>query len=247
MSSFNSPIEIENKTRQSRDVSAKIGETRRGMERNQMPWKEASKIALSKQQETILRRLANGAHTPSHLQQRSQIILLANEGQYNNTIERTLKINPKTVKKWRNRYSLKSPEITQIEKENPRKLREAITQTLSDEPRAGAPPTYTDVQVATIITIACEDPHKYNLPVSHWTPSLLQQVVIERGIAAGISTSQIFRILKKERPTAPSQPSMAQPKHRRRRIISGNSTKNLPTLSQRSRVRRNTNPYIFNR
>jgi putative transposase len=178
-----------------------------------MPWKEARAIKLSEKQESILRGLSNGTHTPLHLKQRSQIILMAYEGQYNNTIEYTLGISPKTVKKWRDRFSLKREQIDRVEKETPRKLREIIKETLSDDPRPGTPPTYTDTQVAAIILISCEDPQKYGLPVSHWTPTLLQQTVIKRGIVENISTTQISRFLKRTGSTAPSHPDMAQSKH----------------------------------
>jgi transposase len=183
------------------------------MERSQMPWKEASKIELTEKQETTLRKLADGTHTPLHLKQRSQIILMAHEGYSNNRIEQILKTSAKTVTKWRSRYNKRSAEINKIETESPRQVREIITKALSDEQRPGTPPTFTDTQVAAIMLLACEDPKKYDLPVSHWTPKLLQQTVLERGIVESISTTQISRFLKRTGFTATSQPDMAQPKH----------------------------------
>jgi transposase len=178
-----------------------------------MPWKEASKIELSEKQESILREYVNGTHAPLHLKQRSEIILMANEGYSNNRIEQILKTSSKTVTKWRTRYSKRNAEINKIETESPRQIRDIITKTLSDDPRPGAPSTFTDTQKAAIILIVCEDPQKYDLPVSHWTPKLLQQTVLKRGIVESISTTQISRFLKRTRFKATSQPDMAQSKH----------------------------------
>jgi putative transposase len=46
--------------------------------------------------------------------------------------------------------------------------------------------------------MACEDPGKFNVPFSHWSPALLQIEVIKLGIVASISVRQIGRFLKKK-------------------------------------------------
>jgi len=164
-----------------------------------MPWPKASEIYLSDREKEILEQFAKGTHTPMHLKQRSQIILLANEGHTNNHIESTLRITARTVKIWRDRYHERSEEIKKAELETPRKLRQTIEVVLSDLQRPGTPATFTDVQVALIITMSCEEPSKYGLPVSNWTPSLLKQTAEELGIVKSISTTQISRFLKRKR------------------------------------------------
>jgi DNA-binding NarL/FixJ family response regulator len=167
-----------------------------------MPWPTPSQITLSTRQKQILTEMSVGTHTPLHFKIRAQIILHADAGWGNNRIEANMHIGPKTVKRWRDRYSSMQEELRQVETEAPHKLRKTIKKTLSDEQRPGGPPTYTDEQVAAIIAMACEDPAKFNLPFSHWTPSLLQAEVIKLGIAEGISVRQIGRFLKRTELTA---------------------------------------------
>jgi putative transposase len=164
-----------------------------------MPWKSASKIELSKKQEQILMEYASGTHTPLHLKKRSQIVLNAAKGLSNNDIEKDMRIDPTTVKRWRDRYSTHHEELKRVELETPRNIRKVITKVLSDEQRPGGPPTFSDEQVAAIIALACEDPAAIGLPFSHWTPGLLQQQAIKRGIVVSISGRHISRFLKRTR------------------------------------------------
>ena len=164
-----------------------------------MPWQSASQIEISEKQERILRENAVGTHTPMHLKIRSRIILNASKGWHNNTIEENMGIDAKTVKRWRDRYSGYKTELTRIEAETPHKLRRTIEEILSDAQRPGGPCKFTDDEIAAIIALACEDPSKFNLPFSHWTPSLLKIEVIKLGIVSEISVRQIGRYLKRTR------------------------------------------------
>jgi len=160
---------------------------------------QASEIKLSEKQKKILIQLQNGTHSPLHLKQRAKIILLASECNSNNEIERKMEIHGETVIKWRNRYSNEYEELSKIEIENPRKLKEIIKKILSDAQRSGAPPTFSDEQVACILALGCEKPEELGLPFSHWSPSLLREEVIKRGIVESISVTQISRFFKRKR------------------------------------------------
>lgn len=164
-----------------------------------MPLKEAAQIKLSEHEEKILTQIKVGTHSAMHLKNRAAIVLLANSGESNNSIEEKLRINGKTVTKWRNRYADSHEEITRIETDSPRKLRVTIETALSDAPRPGAPTTFTDEQVACILALACEEPENLELPFSHWTPTLLQIEAVNRGIVESISAVHIGRFLKRER------------------------------------------------
>jgi putative transposase len=176
-----------------------------------MPWKTASPIILSEKQKSILTENAVGTHTPLHIKIHSQIILNAAKGWSNNTIEDNMGLNPKTIKLWRDRYSAQYEELKRIEAETPHKIRGAIAKTLSDAPRLGSPSTFKDEQVAAIIAMACEDPSKFGLPFSHWTPKLLQIEAIRLGIVESISVRQIGRFLKRKRFTAAPGSVLAEP------------------------------------
>lgn len=178
-----------------------------------MPWETASKIELSEKQKSILAQFEKGTHIPMHLKSRSQIILMANDGLSNNQIERVLHISADKVKVWRDRYSKNSVELNRIEEESSHKLRENITKVLSDAARSGAPTKFTDEQVAAIIVLSCEDPAKFNLPFSHWTPELLRIEAIKLDIVEDISIRQIGRFLKRKRFKAKSEQMLAQPQY----------------------------------
>lgn len=160
---------------------------------------QAKKIVLSENQRKILEQMRVGTHSPQHFKQRAEIVILASQGHSNNELERRLCISGETITKWRNRYAANEKELLKIEEENPRKLRSAIEKVLSDEQRSGKPPTFTDEQVACIIAMSCQKPDELGLPFSHWTPELLKNEAIKRGIVPSISTSQVRVFLKRER------------------------------------------------
>jgi transposase len=166
---------------------------------DKMAWKQAQEIRLSEKQQKILTQLQMGTHSPQHFKQRSEIVLLASRRCTNNEIERMLAISGETITKWRNRYAKNETELSKIEEENPRKLRGTIEKVLSDEQRSGRKATFTDEQVACIIAMSCQKPDDLGLPFSHWTPELLKEGSIKRGIVKSISTSQVRRFLKRER------------------------------------------------
>ena len=175
----------------------------------------ATEINLSENQKRIITELARSTHQPLHLKTRAQIILLASEGRNNSEIMRDMGIDAKQVRRWRDKYFNNREQLSLVERETPHKLRNAIIETLSDAPRPGAPAKIQDEQVAAIIAMACEEPGKFDLPVSHWTPSLLRQKAMELGIVDEISVRQVGRFLKGERLATTSKPMLAEPKHRK--------------------------------
>jgi len=174
-----------------------------------MPWREPKEIKLTEAQERILKQFAQGTHVELHLKERAKIILLANTGYGNHQIERELRTTNNRVIKWRNRFNEKATYLKDIEDKTPLKLKAEITKILSDETRPGAPPKFTDIQVASIIAMSLEEPMELGLPFSHWTRELIREVAIQRGIVDDISVSQIGRFFKRERFTATSDQRMA--------------------------------------
>jgi len=160
---------------------------------------QAAVIKLSEKQENILRQMQVGTHSPLHYKRRAEIILLANQGKSNNEIERTMSIDSEMITLWRNRYAAAKKELAITEAENPRKLRSVIEKLLSDELRSGRPPTFTNEQVASIIALSLQNPDELKLPFSHWTPELLKDEAIKRGIVPSISASQVRVFLKRRR------------------------------------------------
>lgn len=179
-----------------------------------MPRKEATQIKLNEHEEKILTQIKVGTHSAMHLKNRAAIVLLANSGESNNSIEKKLGISGETVTKWRNRYANSHKEIMRTDAESPRKLRSVIEITLSDAPRPGAPTTFRDEQIACILALACETPESLGLPFSHWTPTLLQIEVINRGIVESISAVHIGRLLKRKGFKATLNQWLVKPQHK---------------------------------
>ena len=131
----------------------------------------AERVKLSEKQKEILEAYARGSHVPLNLKTRAQIIIKASTGESDSQISRAMGIGREQVSRWRTRYIKACPLLTNVEIEEPRKLKQLITNILSDEQRAGSPTTFTDEQKASIIALACMNPEELGLPFSHWTPT----------------------------------------------------------------------------
>ena len=159
----------------------------------------ATTISLSDKQKKLLEELAKGTHVYLDIKRRAKIVLAANAGRNNDQISRECTYDREGVTKWRNRWAAKAPELEEIEREKPHKLREEIEKTLKDAERAGRSPTFTAEQVAHILTIACQLPEQVDdrTPISHWTAGELARKAQELGIVKSISARQVGRFLKR--------------------------------------------------
>jgi transposase len=161
-----------------------------------MPGK-AAKITLTERQQEILQTLRNAATAPAHLRQRATLILLAFEGRRNDEIAQEIGLGPGPVGTWRRRGARAFDRLIEIECTAPRAaLRRAIEAVLSDAPRPGAPGKFTPEQVTQILAVACEPPANSGRPITHWTTHELADEVVQRGIVASISPSQVGRYLR---------------------------------------------------
>jgi len=178
-----------------------------------MPINQAATITLSEKQRKILEAMKKGTHTPLHLIQRSTIILMASDGVNNKEIARQTGWNRNTVKQWRNRWAKAAEELKQVEADRPHALKSTIESVLRDEQRSGKPSTFTDEEVAHILTLACQSPESLGLPFSHWTPGTLARQAIAQGIVDSISTRTVGRFLKRSGSQAASKPLLVKSEH----------------------------------
>jgi transposase len=158
----------------------------------------AKPITLTESEKKILEDLAKGTHTPLHLIQRSQIVLMAARGATNVEIEHKLELSNHTVIKWRGKYFNIAPELAEISEKSPSKLKSALLQALSDAHRSGTKPRVTQEQIAKILALYQSEPKKLGLPFSRWSCASLRKEAVARGIVDTISTTQIRRYLKKK-------------------------------------------------
>jgi hypothetical protein len=105
-------------------------------------------------------------------------------------------LNRQQVGLWRQRWRDAWDSLCAWECTEPRRLREAVLEILSDAPPPGCPGKITAAQVALIVAVACEPPKLSGRPIARWTHRELRDEVIKRGIVASLSVAQVGRYLK---------------------------------------------------
>jgi transposase len=179
-----------------------------------MPGPQPLPIRLSARQRALLEPLVRRERSSQQLLRRVRIVLLAADGANNEQIGRKLGLHRSTVRTWRDRWLAATSrlEAAETETDSDRALTEVIATILADEPRPGAPATFTAEQVVQIIAMACEEPQAAGRPISHWTPRELAEEAAKRGVVARISPRSVGRFLKGGRAAAASEPLLAQPR-----------------------------------
>jgi transposase len=138
-------------------------------------------ITLMLEQEARLQRLRTCSMAPFATVQRAQILLLAHRHpQWQNaTIAQRVGCSVNTVKRWRQRWQ--------------------TTDSLHDAPRAGTRSTFTPLQRAQVVALACSTPRQYDKPWQRWAGEKLVQVAVEQRIVATISPGTIRRWLRADK------------------------------------------------
>jgi len=104
----------------------------------------AAKVVISERQQEILLEMAKAYTRAKYLTVRANIILLAFAGQSNDSIAERLRLGRHQVGLWRRRWKQAFRQLVSIEcMDGSSALRLAIEKTLSDQPRPGAPVTFT--------------------------------------------------------------------------------------------------------
>lgn len=160
-----------------------------------MPGK-AAKVMITERQKMILEELSRSRSEAQMIAQRATIILLAFDGRLNQEIAEAVGLERKQVGLWRRRWRDAWEPLTVLECREPRRLREAVRETLRDAQRSGAPGTFTADQVAQILAVACESPAQSRRPITHWTLRELRDEAIQRGIVPSISESRVGHFLR---------------------------------------------------
>jgi putative transposase len=113
-------------------------------------------------------------------------------------IARAMQRDRNNIRTWYRRWAQAQDALARAEAAgvSDGELRQLVLECLQDQPRSGAPPTFTAEQVVQIMALACEDPTLSGRPVSHWTPPELAAEAMKRGLVESISPSSIGRFLK---------------------------------------------------
>jgi len=151
----------------------------------------------------VLLGLQRKASLSVALSRRIQIIMYGADGKSNYWIKHEMGIGVNMVPLWRSRWLSHYEDIVKISRQKidqltTRQLKTKILEVLSDRPRTGAPPKFSEAQQAQIIALACDKPKNHGIPLPFWSMDRLAQKAIERQIVKGISAMHISRILKKK-------------------------------------------------
>ena len=152
-------------------------------------------ITLGESQRRVLEGLEGAHGTPQQLALRARIVLWADEGVSVHETARRLGVWPKTVRRWRQRWSSASDGD--------------LAARLSDAPRSGTPAKFTPEQVCAIIAVACEKPAASGRAVSHWSQREVADEAMKRGLVDKISQRSVGRFFKRIGPQAASRPPLA--------------------------------------
>jgi transposase len=180
-----------------------------------MPRATAPPITLTAPQRAALDRLARAGSTPQQVARRARLVLAAAGGTSTGAIARTWGITRRTAQRWRARWHAAQEALLAAEAEggagDDRALTTAILAVLADEPRPGAPPTFTPEQLCQLMAIACEPPGDSGRPLSQWTARELADEAVTRQIVPRISARTVGRFLVSGggRREAPPEPVLA--------------------------------------
>jgi transposase len=161
-----------------------------------MPGPTPPNVPLSEAERAELQVLVRAQKTSQHIALRARIILLLADGLTAPAVARRLQTTRTTVRLWRRRW-LEGAATTVLAR-------------LQDDPRPGAPLTFSAEQWCQIMALACEPPEQSERPISHWTPRELAEEAVTRQCVASISTRHVGRFLKSGGVKTPSQPVLAQ-------------------------------------
>lgn len=165
----------------------------------------ATPVAVSERQREILQRIVRSKRSPRELVERARIVLMSSEGRDNPEQARRLGegVDRQRVRRWRNRWAAGEASLAEAEAQEAtqKDLENRVLTVLSDNPRSGAPATFTPEQLTRILAVACEPPSDSGVPISHWTPAELAREVIKREIVESISPRHVDRFLKGGRHT----------------------------------------------
>lgn len=138
-------------------------------------------ITLTPEQEARLQQLRSRYTVPFAVVQRAQIVLCAfrHPEWANATIAQRLGCSVTTVKRWRQRWQ--------------------CTDSLRDAPRRGTRRTFTPVQRARVVALACSAPRQYGKPWQRWSGEKLARVASELQIVESIAPSTIRTWLRQDK------------------------------------------------
>lgn len=161
-------------------------------------------LTLTQRQYDLLLKTSQKRSASNQLRERIQVVLKSYQGESQTQIAFDLKLDYETVRLWRSRWISNYETVTQYERGlegmgvPDHQLLKKMLLLLSDAPRKGAPRTFTDAQVDSLVALACESPTDYGLIRTNWTHETLAEVAVSKGLFPTIATRTVGKLLKKK-------------------------------------------------
>jgi len=176
----------------------------------------APTITLTRRVRAVLERMARATTIEFRLAERVRIVLRSANDERCVDQARALGVDAQRVRRWRRRFAGAAELFAGAEAQEATddELEGLITEVLGDEYRCGVPPKFTPDQIAQVIALACEEPEKFGIPVTHWTARDLARAAKEQGIVDDISPRHVGRFFRGGRDQASPVKVLAQPKDR---------------------------------
>jgi len=119
-----------------------------------MPDSKAESVELTEKQRHLLQQVIRREKSMQQSVRRARIILLTDSGVTNEQIATQLKLNRLTVRTWRNRWTETAEVLAAAEaQETDKDYQRRTGGLLEDNPRGGAPSTFSAEQICQIVDI----------------------------------------------------------------------------------------------
>jgi putative transposase len=159
-------------------------------------------IVLTDRERAVLEQFARSRTIARRCGERATIILRLAAGVPKQAIAQEVGLTRKMIYIWYDRWLAAQDKLSEAAEAPAPEFRQLIDEILADQPRSGAPLTFTAEQVCQILALACQKPEALGLPFTTWTPSELARAAVQRGIVSSISPASVGRFLKSGRVTA---------------------------------------------
>jgi putative transposase len=169
-------------------------------------------VTLTARQRACVEQIACRQTNPQRRGRRAKVLLAMDAGANHSQMARQMHLNRGTVGVWRHRWLALTPKLAQVEAEglSDTALTTMLEEGLPDQPRLGAPATFTAEPIVQMVAVAWEPPEESGRPISHWTPREVAEEVRTRGMVNAISTRSVGRFLQSGRLEAAAGRGLAQ-------------------------------------
>lgn len=155
-------------------------------------------VKLSPTMTEIFQQIVHSRLHGTAVTQRAQCVLLAHKNRTYSEISKMVQLSVRPVGRWVRRFcdsleALRHEETKHVKAS----LIRVILYCFRDATRSGRPSTFSPAEVASVISVACEDPEKSARPVTSWTTREIADEAVKRGVVKSISVSHVQHLLNR--------------------------------------------------